>query len=118
MTADFCDRPEPLPGAALAGAYSAPDVAADRQAIAADVWPRARPAPAQPPDDLVERLAAARPWQRIEGDPARAMAYFRGMARNRLDRLEPVARGLLVSSAEAEARRWEAQSVRESGTSR
>ena len=113
MTTDFfCDRPEPLPGiAALAGAYAAPDVLADRQAIAAE--PPARPAaPSIPPTDLVERLAAAlaapRPWQRIEGDPARAMAYFRGMARNRLDRLDPVARGLLVSSAEAEARRWAA----------
>ena len=36
MKTDFCDRPEPLPGAALAGAYSASDALADRRAIAGE----------------------------------------------------------------------------------
>ena len=107
----------------LAGAYSDPDVQADRAAIAADAWPDdARPAATDPPSDLVERLAQAmaapRPWQRIEGDPAPALAYFRGMARNRLDRLDGLARGLLVQAAEAEARRWEAMAVHARGTGR
>ena len=93
-------------GRVLPGGDEAPTVQAGETTDAEE--PPARPAaPSIPPDDLVERLAAAlaapRPWQRIVGDPARAMAYFRGMARNRLDRLDPVARGLRVSSAEAEA---------------
>ncbi len=60
-------------------------------------------------DSLVERLAQAeaapRPWQKIS-DPAKALPLLRGEARRRLERLDPVARGLLVSSAEAEAARF------------
>lgn len=92
-----------------ADACSAPDVLADRDAIAAE-GVTSDQTPTTPPADLVERLAAAmaapRPWQRIEGDPAPALAYFRGQVRRLLERLDPVARGLLVQAAEAEARRW------------
>ncbi len=99
----------PPAAAALAGAYAAPDVLADRQAIAEE--PPARPVPpSAPPPELVERLAAAlavdRPWQRSTG-PA-AAGYWRSQARRRLDRLDPAARGLLVQGEEAAARRWAA----------
>jgi hypothetical protein len=98
-----------------------PDVQADRRAIAADAWPGAHPAPAPPPADMEERLAAAlaapRPWQRIT-DETKALAYFRGMARNRLAPLDGLARGLMVSNAEAEARRWAAMVVHENGKGR
>jgi hypothetical protein len=109
--------------AALAGFLDHPDALDDRAAIAADTWPAGpRPAAAEPPADLVERLVAAtaapRPWQRIEGDPAPALAYFRGEARRRLDRLDPLARGLLVQAAETEARRWGALAVHAKGTGR
>jgi hypothetical protein len=106
---------------ALAGACCAPDVLADRAAIAAEV-PGRTAAPSIPPADMVERLAVAmavpRPWQRIEGDPAPALAYFRGQARRRLDALDGLARGLLVQAAEAEARRWAALVVHSEGTGR
>lgn len=114
--------PGRLEAAHLAGAYSAPDVLPDRAAIAAEV-PGRVVAPSIPPTDAgVERLAAAlaapRPWQRIEGDPAPALAYFQGQARRRLDRLDPLARGLLVQATEAEARRWAALAVHARGTGR
>jgi hypothetical protein len=104
-----------------AGACSALDVLADRDAIAAE-GVTSDLTPTTPPADLVERLAAAmaapRPWQRIEGDPAPALAYFRGQAHRRLERLDPLARGLLVQAAEAEARRWAAMAVHANGTGR
>ena len=83
----------------------------DSAYIRRDQWPEGGPpAVTEPPADLVERLAQAmaapRPWQRVVGDPAPALAYFRGEARRRLDRLDPLARGMLVQAEEAEARRW------------
>ena len=45
----------------LAGACDVEDVRADREAIAADNWPNGPPPRTEPPADLVERLAAARP---------------------------------------------------------
>ena len=107
--------------ALLCGIAEAPDVQADRAAIAAEGLNEPF-TPSVPPADLVERLAAAmaapRPWQRIEGDPAPALAYCRGEARRRLDRLDGLARGLLVQAAEAEARRWAAAVVHARGTGR
>ncbi len=89
-------RPGILEPASLAGAYSAPDGLADREAIAAEEPGRVAP-PSTPPADLVERLAAAmaapRPWQRVAGDPAPALAYFMGQARRRLAPLDGLARG-------------------------
>ena len=91
---------------ALADA-SAADAQADRAAIAAEAPGPVVP-PSDPPADLVERLAQAmaapRPWQRVVGDPAPAIAYFRGQARRRLERLDGLAAGLLVQAVEAEAR--------------
>ncbi len=107
--------------AALTRAYDDPEAQADRTAIAAEAQSLAPP-PSSPVTDIVERLAQAmaapRPWQRIEGDPAPALAYFRGMARNRLAPLDPQARGLLVQAAETEARRWGALAVHARGTGR
>jgi hypothetical protein len=86
----------------------------ERDAIVAEA---AMPAPPEPPplaidDPLVTRLAVAlmapRPWQKIT-DPEKALLYFQGEALRRLQRLNPLARGLLVSAEEAEARRWEAK---------
>ncbi len=95
----------------LSGIAEASDVLADREAIAAEEPGRVAP-PSTPPADLVERLAAAmaapRPWQRVAGDPAPALAYFMGQARRRLAPLDGLARGLLVQAAEDEARRWAA----------
>ncbi len=105
----------------MSGIAEASDVLADREAIAAEEPGRVAP-PSIPPADLVERLALAmaapKPWQRIEGDPAPALAYFQGQARRRLDRLDPLARGLLVQATEAEARRWAALAVHARGTGR
>ena len=86
-------------------AKTAPAEAPDRHPAAAT----------DPPADLIERLAQAnaapRPWQRVVDDPAAALAYCRGQARRRLDRLNPLARGLLVQAEEADARRWAAMAV-------
>jgi hypothetical protein len=77
------------------------DVAADRVAVAADVWTPDRPAPhpTNPPADMVEALAEAlarTPGQRIT-DPVKAMEYFRSEARRRLAMTnDPMARGLLL----------------------
>jgi hypothetical protein len=57
-----------------------------------DTWPDAAAAPTEPSppdfDTLVARLAAAlatpRPFQRLSGDPARALAYFQSRARHML----------------------------------
>ena len=99
--------------AALAGAYSDPEVLADRVAIEAEA--PGRVVPTTPPAALVERLAAAmaspRPWQRVVGDAAPALAYFKAEARRRLTPLDGLARGLLVQAVEAEARRWAAAVV-------
>ena len=97
---------------ALAGAGAYPEAVADRAAIAADTWPGGhRPATTEPPADMVGRLAQAlaapRPWQRVVGDPAPALAYFRAQPRNRLARLDGLARGLLVQAEEAAAQRQE-----------
>jgi hypothetical protein len=112
----------PIAAEAPPGFYDAPDVQADRAAIAAEEPGRVSLRPTPPPAELVKRLALAmaapKPWQHIEGDPALAMAYFRGMARNRLAPLDGLARGLLVQAAEAEARRWAAMAVHARGTGR
>ena len=98
-----CDAREP----ALAGAYADADVREDREAIVADRWAGHPPEWTEPPTGQVERLARAlarpRVGQRIS-DPEKAMTYFRGEARRRLAPLDPLARGLLVSAEEAEAR--------------
>jgi hypothetical protein len=105
----------------LGGIAETLDVAADRAAIAAE-GPGTAAQPSTPPAALVERLAVAlaapRPWQRVVGDSAPALAYFRHQARRRLDGLDGLARGLLVQAAEAEARRWAALAVHAKGTSR
>ena len=129
MTTDFfCDRPEPLPGiAALAGAYAAPDVLADRQAIAEE--PPGRPAaPSIQPTDLVERLAASLASMaksaRFSKDPGavwqsqQPVVFWRSQARQRLHRLDPVARRLLVRETEADARLWAAQEEYANGNGR
>ncbi len=87
----------------LAGAYSAPDVLADRAAIAAEVE-GTMPSPLPPPVDIVEALAQAlanraeaTPGVRFIGGREAAMPYFRGQARNRLSSTnDPMARGLLL----------------------
>lgn len=93
---------------ALAGAFDAPDIAADHAAVAAEA-PDAVAPPFIPPADMVEALAEAmaapRPWQRVT-DLDKARTYFVAQARRRLAALDPLARGLLVSAEEAEARRW------------
>ncbi len=65
-------------------------------------------APAGPPADLVERLAAAlatdRPWQRVT-EAAKALPYLKQQARQRLVPLDGQARGLLVQAEEAAAAR-------------
>ena len=61
MKTDFCDRPEPLPGAALAGAYSAPDALADRRAIAGEpggYWRAQARRLIRPLDPVARRCAA------------------------------------------------------------
>jgi hypothetical protein len=91
--------------------FIAPADDIERSAIQAEA---SMPAPPEPPplaidDPLVTRLAAAlmapRPWQRIT-DPEKALAYFQAEALRRLQRLSPLARGLLVISEESEAARW------------
>jgi hypothetical protein len=67
---------------------------------------------------LAQAMAAPRPWQRVVGDPAPALAYFRAQARRRLDRLDGQARGLLVQAEESQARQWGAMVVHARGTGR
>jgi len=89
--------------ARLSGFRSAPDVLADRQAIAAEAPDRVVP-PSIPPADMVEALAAAladraeaTPGVGFVGGRETAMAYFRGQARNRLGATsDPMARGLML----------------------
>ena len=82
-----------------------PELADDLgEALAADTGGGAPPAYDPPSDDLVARLARAEallPWQRAEG--AGAGDYLTANARLRLARLDPLARGLLVQYAEAQA---------------
>jgi hypothetical protein len=89
--------------AALAGFSDAPDVAADRAAIAADRWTADRPAPAptETPAALVERLAEA--LARTRGHrithPAKAHQYLLAEARRRLALTnDPLVRGLLLGA--------------------
>jgi hypothetical protein len=90
------------------------DAATERAAIPADHWAADRPTPdpREPDNALVERLARAlavpRPWQR-PNDLDRALDYFRAAADGRLDGLDALARGLLVTAAEAEAQRYGGQ---------
>ena len=80
------------------------------------------------PDDLVERLAASLASMaksaRFSKDPGavwqsqQPVAFWRSQARQRLHRLDPVARRLLVRETEADARRWAALAALASGTRR
>jgi hypothetical protein len=82
---------------------------ADPVVVLADASPGGKPSLyPEPTPELVDRLAAAmatpRPWQWVS-DPAPGLAYLRAQARRRLRHLDPLARGLLVDSEEAGARR-------------
>jgi hypothetical protein len=114
----FCDAR----AADLAGAYDAPDVLADRQAIAAEeLLPPAEAADraaieaepllpadrrvAEPAADMVEELAQAMATLMLaspiySGTTAEAaLRYCRSQARRRLDLLpDPLARGLLLAA--------------------
>lgn len=85
----------------LAGAFDAPDVLADRAAVAAEAPGTVAPPGIPPADAMVEALAeamAANPAHRITNRET-AMAYFRGMARNRLAMAnDPMRRGLLLGT--------------------
>ena len=80
------------------------------------------------PDDLVERLAAALASMaksaRFSKDPGavwqsqQPVVFWRSQARQRLHRLDPVARRLLVRETEADARLWAAQGAYSNGNGR
>ncbi len=94
-------------------ALGADDVLEDHAAvIAAAALPPPKPGPTQDADleALIARWAEAqmrpRPWQTVT-DQAKALDYFKRRGRAVLEPLDGTSRGLLVSSVEADARRFE-----------